>query len=1345
MEFYGSCHSHTDRSNFRLKDSTNRLDKLCWYAADELKHDFIAITDHETIATAIDCQKLEKEIREKYPKFKILRGNEIYLCRNGLSKDNYKRGEDKFFHWILIAKDAEGHKQIREISTRAWSRCFLTGHMMRVPTYYQDLIDIIGANPGHVIMSTACLGSKPSRLILNYTKAQSSEEADLQYEYIKQWLLHISEICGRENFFLEVQPSFNKEQIAVNKVYKQLSEELNFPVIITLDAHYLKKEDEAIHHAFLTSQDGERETSEFYASTYMMSREEIHSYMDNSIGKETVSKWMNNTKAIYDACEDYDLTKPTRIVYLPLTIDKITFEEFMMYRDKIKELEYFYKSPHQENRDLAAAIVRKILVDPEQYDNEPTYEAIDDNLKAIRLASEKMNTQWSAYLLNLRDYVNVIWEKGDSLMGPARGSGTGFLLLNMLGVTQINPLRETTKTYSFRFLNPERVSPLDVDLDIEGGKRPQVYKALQDTYGADRVSKVLTIRTEATKSAILTAARGLGLDPDEGAYLASFIKSDRGQQRTLDQTYYGDEENDIKPDLKFRELMDGKYHNVWEVAKFIAGLCSGCGSHAGGVIFYDEPITNSTALMQTTNGDVITQYDLHTVEDVGSLKIDLLSIQGLDRMRACLDLLTEYGYVNSELPLRQRYEQTIGVYKLERKEPKMWDMIAAHKIQSLFQMEQQSGIKGIAAVKPTSIDDLAALNAVIRLMAPEKGAEQPIEKFARFKANPSLWYEEMDNYGVSKAGQKVLEKIVGISYGLCIQQEQFMMLVQQPEIGGFTLLWADRLRKAISKKKPQEYEALTKEFYEQTAEKGCEANLCKYVWEVLIAMNRGYGFNAAHTLAYSIVALQEMNLAFKYPILFWDTANLIVDSGSMNLSEEILNEEDDFEDEEETEEEIYEDSFFDENSGEEEDEEDIGAGNKAKKKLKNSSTDYGKISSAIGKMKARGVAFALPNINKSTITFSPDLENNRILYGLRGLQRIGNQLIKDIFQNRPYKDIFDFMDKVKVNKTQMISLIKAGVFDELYTSLGKTRYEIMHDYLISIADQKKRITLQNMQMLATKGMIPEELQFEQKLFFFNKYLKKNKDGDNYYLDNIAFNFYNNNYGEKNLKNIKITGDGGTAYISQSTWDSIYKNGMEPVRVWMKANQEEILYSLNQRLFDETAEKYAQGNISKWEMDSLSFYYHDHELAKLKTLVYDIDDYESLEEEEIDRQFTTKDGDEITMFKIHRIAGTVIDKNKAKSSVTLLTTSGVVTVKVWKNQFSAWDKQISEKGSDGKKHVIEKSWFTRGTKLIITGIKRENTFIPKKYKSTSYPLFEKIEELSDDGFILKSATERVEVA
>ena len=177
----------------------------------------------------------------------------------------------------------------------------------------------------------------------------------------------------------------------------------------------------------------------------------------------------------------------------------------------------------------------------------------------------------------------------------------------------------------------------------------------------------------------------------------------------------------------------------------------------------------------------------------------MLSVEALDRMRACLDLLVKHNYIDGKnKTLKQIYEETIGVYKLERDAPEMWEMLHNHKIGSLFQMEEQSGIKGIAAAKPNSLEDLAALNSVIRLMAPEKGAEQPIDKFSRFKKNPELWYKEMDDYGVSKEGQKVLEKIVGISYGLCIQQEQFMMLVQQPELGGFSLLWADKLRKAVA-------------------------------------------------------------------------------------------------------------------------------------------------------------------------------------------------------------------------------------------------------------------------------------------------------------------------------------------------------------------------------------------------------------------------------------------------------------------------------------------------------------------------------------------------------------------
>lgn len=467
----------------------------------------------------------------------------------------------------------------------------------------------------------------------------------------------------------------------------------------------------------------------------------------------------------------------------------------------------------------------------------------------------------------------------------------------------------------------------------------------------------------------------------------------------------------------------------------------------------------------------------------------------------------------------------------------------------------------------------------------------------------------------------------------------------------------------------------------------------------------------------------------------------------MNLSEKILDEQDTLDtdtdeidsEDNDTEDNDTEDNFFNEPQ--------MDIPNKkvqGKAKLKNSSTDYGKISTAIGKMKKRGIEFSLPDINKSTITFSPDEENNRILFGLRGIQRVGNQLIKEIFEKRPFTDIFDFSKKIKVNKTQMINLIKAGVFDNLYSN--KNRYEIMDEYLLSIADQKKRITLQNMQMLIGKHLLPKELDFERRVFNFNRYLKKFKSDNYFILDAHAVQFYTINYDESKLEDLTIEGEKQTAKIKQTTWDNYYQKAMTPVRNWIKENQNEILSKLNTILLSEIKNKYALGNLSKWEMDSLGFYYHDHELEKLKAEVYNISNFFELRDNEIDRTFKSKKTNEdIVLYKIHRIAGTVIDKDKNKSIITLLTLDGVVSVKIWKNQYAEWDKQIFEKDADGTKHVLEKSFFTRGNKLIITGIKRDNCFMPKKYKDTEYPLFEKIIELDDRGFITESATERVEVS
>jgi DNA polymerase-3 subunit alpha len=202
-------------------------------------------------------------------------------------------------------------------------------------------------------------------------------------------------------------------------------------------------------------------------------------------------------------------------------------------------------------------------------------------------------------------------------------------------------------------------------------------------------------------------------------------------------------------------------------------------------------------------------------------------------------LLCDNGLVERKPTLRETYESTIGIYNLERKDPRMWKMIWNHEIESLFQMEKQSGVQGIALTKPQSVDDLAHLNSVIRLVAQDKGAEQPLSKFARFKNDITLWYKEMEDAGLTQKEQDLLKEYLSGSYGICEAQELFMELVQIPECGGFDLNWADRLRKSIAKKNPAEFEQLTKEYYAQVEAKGLSQNLCKYVWQNLVGISRG--------------------------------------------------------------------------------------------------------------------------------------------------------------------------------------------------------------------------------------------------------------------------------------------------------------------------------------------------------------------------------------------------------------------------------------------------------------------------------------------------------------------------
>lgn len=706
--------------------------------------------------------------------------------------------------------------------------------MRRVPTYYQDIIDVIGKNPGHVIGMTACLGGFLPHLILDW--APTNDES--KWDYIIRWCRRMEEIFGKENFYLEMQPSPNHEQKLVNCTLLRLAKELDVKYTITLDAHYLKKEDRAIHKAYLNSQNGDREVDGFYATTYLMGHEEIRSYM-SELSIEQIQEAYNSIIEIQNKCENYSLKKPLKIPQLPWkNFDDIVDAD--NWCKKIPEFEPFLSSKYIGDKELVKAIIQKINSDA-RLQNQATYDAINTCLEMTRISSDVNKAHWSAYYLNLQKIIEACWEAG-TLVGPGRGSGVGFILLYLLDITQINPLWERTQTFPWRFLNPARVSVLDVDIDIEGGRRAQVLNHFREVYGSDRVANVLTLGTEKSKSAILTAARGLGIDVDVASYLASMIKSERGIMQTLDQTFYGDEENGILPNKKFVEEMTQNYPELWKVAHKIEGLICRTGIHAGGVIFVDEPFENSTALMRAPDGTIITQYDLHDAEKVSLIKYDVLSVEALDKIHTCLDLLIKQNYIQPEATLKNTYEKIIGIYNLERENQKMWKMVWEHKINALFQMEQQSGIQGIALAKPTSVDDLATLNSVIRLMAPEKGAEQPLHKFARFKHNIQDWYDEMDNYGLTKEEQKILEPVLLTSNGICESQEGFMQLVQIPECGGFDLTFADKLRKSIAKKNPAEYEKLTKQYFENMREKNLSEHLCNYVWNVLVATSRGYGF-----------------------------------------------------------------------------------------------------------------------------------------------------------------------------------------------------------------------------------------------------------------------------------------------------------------------------------------------------------------------------------------------------------------------------------------------------------------------------------------------------------------------
>ena len=687
--------------------------------------------------------------------------------------------------------------------------------------------------------------------------------------------------------------------------------------------------------------------------------------------------------------------------------------------------------------------------------------------------------------------------------------------------------------------------------------------------------------------------------------------------------------------------------------------------------------------MRTPKGALITQWDLHDQEAGGSVKYDFLLTAVQDIIIQTISLLQEDGVIEKDLTLREVYNKYLHPSVLPQNDKKMWDALANGDVLGCFQFDSSVGAQAAKKIKPQNPHEMADANGLMRLMTQEKGAETPMEKYVRFKNNISLWYKEMDQQGLTKEEQKILEPHFLRSYGVPPSQEQMMTMLQDPNICGFTLAEANAARKIVGKKQMNKIPELR----EKVLNSAKSSALGHYVWNYGIGPQMGYSFSIIHALAYSFIGMQTLYLATHFNPVYWNTAYLIVNSGAI-----------------------------DEEEGEQ--------------------SDYTKIAKAIGEIRNAGIKVSLVDINHSDFGFKPDVENNQILFGLKGLANVNNDFIKDIIDNRPYVSLLDFLNRVHPNKQAMISLIKGGAFDQF-----SSRMETMIEYIWLTCDKKKRLTLQNMPGLIRYGLLPEDTEEQvmaRRIYEFNRYLKAECKCsfklDYFILDERAISFLT-----EIDKESMVVYENNRFFLNMKDWDKqIYQPWMDVFRAWISANKEEILDNLNTVIFMEDWNKYASGNISSWEMESLCFYYHDHELANINNSKYGFVNFFSLPEEPQVEKVFKRGASLIPIYKLHKICGTCIAKNKTKSTVYLLTTTGVVAVKFRQEYFALFDKQTFQRNSDGTKKVIEKSWFNRGNMIVVQGIRRGDEFVTKKYASSGgHQLYHIDEIVNGTDLILRS--------
>lgn len=1298
VDTYTSLHIHSEYSTalLRFADAIIKIpNMLQWAYNNGLRG--VALTDHQGVSGYVDMEQSINKMNIERP-FQHIFGNEFYLLSQ--EEDNLRFNEDQrpyYWHYLVNVLDEVGLKQMYELSSRAWLRSYTYKGLLRRPSFYEDFEEVVGANPGHLIASTACLGGYLPHCILNGKKKEA-------INFIK-WN---QQVFGKDCFFLECQPCFedNEEQIKVNQALWALHEKFDIPIIVTTDAHYLRPEDRYIHTAFLKSKDGgdSREPEKFYQTTYLFTPKELRETLYLSgFSDEQIDVMFQTTNDIADRVQPIKLKKKTRVPALPSLPKFEVKHEYKAYYDTHPHIAYYANSPDPYEQFYYAQVEKGLTnyLQTHEIDLNKYLNMIDTEMEQVKGLGEVFDGErMSDYFTVIQKVVDLIWSEGDSLVGIGRGSAGCYETNKLLGITGIDPLLPETEEFYpwWRFCSIARSESIfDIDIDIQSFKKEKIIQAIKDYFGWRRVCQVVTWGKLTSRTSLERAGKGLGISDDVIGYIKSLIPVKRGAIYSLKDCIEG---NPKKGRERVPEFVNEvkKYPGLLETALAFEGMIVSSGVHAGALNVLKGDFTETGSLMVSANGATISQFDLHQAEYAGDLKFDLLSIDALECIRACMDLLIKNGYMKWQGSLRNTYNHYLSYDVLEKNNQEMWALLP--KMVNAFQYDTRTGKEALRKIGATNLTELTLANGLMRLAVPE--GEQPMDIYVRYRKNINDWYEDMTAYGIPQNEQEILKELLGNYCGMMIAQSTMMSVLMDKRVCGFTLKEADKARKAVAKKSPEALAETEKTLYEKGYACGRSKAFLDYLWNVQIEMSKSYAFDFSHSHEYSTECLQELNMYWKYPKVFWNAAVVITQAQTQDERENSAN-----------------------------------------------AIDYGKIAKSIYKARENKIYVDPPSVQNSDLTFAVNTKNETILYGLGAIAGINNNIANQIISNRPYSSFQDFYTKNSydgslITNSKFITLIKSGCFDEFEPN----RIKVMKQYIVLSTPVKSELTMQNLpEIMRIGAKLPKELTAP---YNFRKYVtskqflygnhRQFKSKKLYWLDSEALRYFNTNCRNELQEGVDWFEQDDMTLVVDKAIEKLYRPVMDALKEYI--NRPEFIKEYNKCLYRAKYEDMIEvEDVNKWGFEACAYYpYGGHELSNLDLDRYNISRFEELPEEPV---FVEKNYGKRSwkQYSINAICGTVLARNDNNHLVSILTPDNeVVNIKFNGRLYAHYKQQISEPGPDGKKIVRDKSWFERGSLIIVAGYRRGDDFVAKKYKSSVFGhQVQKIDVVNEDGSAIIRST------